>query len=472
MKIVMFSINPLYPSVVTGGASKHLFHIANHLAGKEHNIEIYCAQPKGNLAPFFWQKNVEVFPVLPFNLPFPQPYAISGADLGRIAGQLSLALMKADRFYIHDGELLLPDIYEHIPTIISFRDNIYPESVLGSFLQKADEVICVSKYSASVIEHTSGRYFPGLKDRMHQVNNGINLNEFSRVDTTKISNELDVNPCEDMILLHPHRPEPGKGLPETIQVAASLVHEHKHSKIKVIIPEWIDEMVSSQETTFYREMIKMMKDLKVRQYFQFIPWLAMDRMKELYSLGDVTLCLGNIVEAFGNVAYESVACGTPGIVSRVGAHRTLMPEALINKVHYGDIPGAVGRIRSILKGNYPAPQNVQAFLQSEMNFDQQVRSYAEIIENCVKRKHLRFSPEITTIDTSYRLAPWCYLDRERVYHDFHGAFVNDPQLAGIFQMQDAITRTDPVCAGVTDEIWDSWLDQTYIVPQMTSREGR
>ncbi len=31
MKIVLFSINPLYPDKVTGGASKHLYHIARHL---------------------------------------------------------------------------------------------------------------------------------------------------------------------------------------------------------------------------------------------------------------------------------------------------------------------------------------------------------------------------------------------------------------------------------------------------------
>lgn len=466
MKIVMFSINPLYPGLVTGGASKHLYHIASHMAGKGHQIDIYCAQPKGKPAPFIWKKNVEVFPVLPFNLPFPQPYAISGADLGRIAGQLSLALMQADRFYIHDGEMLLPDIYEHIPTIVSFRDNIYPESVLGSFIHKADEVISVSDYSASVIEYTAGRFFPELNDRIHQVNNGINLNEFSSIDPTKISKELDISLGEERILLHPHRPEPGKGLPETIKVVASLVHEHKVSKLKVIIPEWIDEMVSSQETTFYRGMMKMMKDLKVRENFQFIPWLAMNRMKELYSLGDVTLCLGNIVEAFGNVAYESLACGTPSVVSRVGVHRTLMPEALINKVHYGDIPDAVDRIRSILNGNYPAQEKVQAFIQSDLNFDQQVRSYSDIIENCTKRKHLRFTTEIKTIDTSYMLAPWCYLDGERVYHDFHSVFVHEPQLAGIFHLQDAIKRTDKVCESVTDETWDSWLERTYIVPQI------
>ncbi len=44
MKIVMFSINPLYPDKVTGGASKHLYHIARHLGELGHQVEIVCAQ--------------------------------------------------------------------------------------------------------------------------------------------------------------------------------------------------------------------------------------------------------------------------------------------------------------------------------------------------------------------------------------------------------------------------------------------
>ncbi len=67
---------------------------------------------------------------------------------------------------------------------------------------------------------------------------------------------------------------------------------------------------SQGEADFYGEMIRLMVDLDVRDHFVFVPWIPAARMPELYSLGQVTLCLGNIVEAFGNVAYESLACGT------------------------------------------------------------------------------------------------------------------------------------------------------------------
>ena len=463
MKIVMFSINPIFPDLVTGGASKHLFHIANHLAARGHNIEIYCAQPKGEPAPFRWGKNIKVFPILPFKLPFPQPYAISGANLAMIITHLVKALQEADRFYIHDGEWLVPDIYESIPTIISFRDNIYPESVLGSFIHKADDVICVSQYSASVIEHTAGRFYPALRERLHQANNGIDLKVFSEKETSSLANELRVNPDEDIILLHPHRPEPGKGLPETIRVVDALVHEHGLTKLKVLIPEWIGEMVSSRESTFCTAMMALISQLGVREFFRFIPWQPMERMPELYSLGDITLCLGSIVEAFGNVAYESIACGTPSVVARVGVHRTLLPDKLINKVHFGDIVNAVDQVVAILNGDRPSQAEVLAFLQSELDFDRQMNAYADIIEKCKKRGRMRFSRESLTTPRRFTIAPWCYLNGKRIYHDFHGVFESADILAELFQDRDSISRDDAEDAGVTNETWNSWIEKTWIV---------
>lgn len=459
----MFSINPIFPDLVTGGASKHLYHIARHLGESGHDVEILCAQAVKPLGPFTWTENVTVSPVLPFKLPFPQPYNISGADLGLVVERVSLALQDADRFYIHDGEFLVPDVYSDIPTVTSFRDNIYPESVLGTYLGKADEMICVSPYSAKVIKHTAGRFYPDLVNRIHQVNNGIDFTRFSRVDPEPLARELGVDPDREYILLHPHRPEPGKGLPETIMVVDKLVHQHGLSRIRVLIPEWIGSMVSAGESEFYHAMMNLMQDLDVREYFTFMPWLPNERMPELFSLGDVTLCLGNIVEAFGNVAYESLACGTPSIVARVGVHRTLLPDDLIAKVHFGNIEDAAEKVVSILEGDNPIGEDVLRALRMRMDFDHQITAYAGIITSCPKRKLLRFSPPEHSEDQCYVLAPWCYLDGERIYHDFQGAFTQAGALTDMLRDADIITRKDAEKAGITSETWKNWVDSTWIV---------
>ncbi len=464
MKIVMFSINPIYPYKVTGGASKHLYHIACYLGKDQHDVTILCPQTGGLPEEFFWADKVKVRPILPFHLPFPQPYAISPPDLAIIIEKLSESLRNADKFYIHDGEFLIPDVYENIPTIASFRDNLYPESILGTFTTKADDIICVSEYSASVIKNTAGRFIPDLKDRVHVVNNGIDFDMFTPRDSGQLAKELDVSPKNEVILLHPHRPEPGKGLAETIKVVEKLVRYHGVTNLRVLIPEWLDTMVSISDSDYSKSMEQLMRRMGVADHFLFFPWLPMSRMPELYSLGDVTLCLGNIVEAFGNVAYESLACGTPTLVARVGVHRTLMPDDLIAKVDFGDIDTAAERVLAIINGEKAPNKQVSAFLKNTMNFNLQMKNYSTIILNCQKRAHPTFSDLGEDSSQFYKLSPWCYITGGKIFHDYRGAFEEASELSELLNEFKVFSRQEVEQAGITQDKLRGWSDRAWIVP--------
>jgi glycosyltransferase involved in cell wall biosynthesis len=464
MNILVFSINPIFPDLITGGASKHLFHVVRSLGQAGHQVQILCAQAKHPQPDFFWTENVHVSQNLPFHMPFPQPYAISGADLGLIVERIAKKLATSDRFYIHDGEFLVPDVYAHIPTVTSFRDNIYPESVLGTFVGKADDVICVSGYSAAVVMHTAARFFKGLQDRIHQVSNGIDFDMYKPVDSTLLAQQLGINPQVDAVLLHPHRPEPGKGLPETIKVVEQLVHRHGRSHIKVLVPEWIDTMIAAEDSAFYQQMNYLIDELGVREHFIFIPWMPQEQMPALYSLGQVTLSLGNFVESFGNVAYESLACGTPSVIARVGPHRTILPDELIDKVNYGDIEAAVVRVLDILNGKRGVHSEVLDYLQSTMDIHHQVSTYSEIIIGCEKRKALTFSAPQYHEDQPYALAPWCYVDGERIYHDFHMNYEQDEVLTRLLRESSMVSRVETAADGITEAHWERWLSRTWLVP--------
>ncbi len=465
MKIVMFSINPIFPKLVTGGASKHLYHIAQYLGDQGHEVEILCARAEGGQDKFIWTENVTVYPILPFHLPFPQPYAVSGGELALIVDRLAEHLLTADRFYIHDGEFLLPDLYAKLPTIISFRDNIYPESVLGSFISQADDILSVSEFSASVIAATAGCFYPGLTDRIHQVNNGIDLSVFKPVDPVFLAQRLGVKTAAETVLLHPHRPEPGKGLPETIRVADQLVHQYGLENLKILVPEWIGTMVSSGEADFYSVMLALMDELKVRDHFQFIPWISQAEMPALYSLGEVTLCLGSIVEAFGNVAYESLACGTPSIVAKVGVHRTLLPETMIDKVAFGDTETAAEKIFGIIREKRQVPESTIKYLEKHLDFEKQVRTYADVITNAQKRPQLNFVRTPISPDRSFVLAPWCYFEGNWLYHDFHNRYSPAGKLLELAGEGRAFTESDAGLLGVTTPDWEGWIEETVIVPK-------
>jgi len=466
MKIIVFTINPIFPDKVTGGASKHLYYIIKHLGRLGHQVEVMCPRTQDLDAPFSFNDKVKVYPELNFSLPFPQPYGISASDLSLITRRISRRLQDADRFYIHDGEWLIPDVYDHVPTAASFRDNIYPESILGTFVGKPDEIISVSDYSGAVIKNTAGLFFPSLRERMHTVINGIDFEFFKLVDPSDLANRLGLDLKEDFILLHPHRPEEGKGLAETIRVVHRLVHRHGLMEVKALIPEWIGSMVSNMDSDFYNQMMRLMQDLDVDKNFIFVPWMPIERMPELYSLGDVTLCLGNIVEAFGNVAYESLACGTPSIVSKVGVHRTLLPDDVIDKVHFGDIDAAVNRILEIKQGKRFNYEQVVEIMKIKMDLQQQVKSYGRIILDCQKRERLRFSSPTFGDQQAFKVPPWCYFKDEFIYHDFRGRFENASQLVSLSGAANLFTKEEAFKAGVSGETWEQWVEKTWIIPSL------
>lgn len=135
-------------------------------------------------------------------------------------------LATADRFYMHDGELLVPFLYRDVPTVISLRDNVYPETILGSFLFCADTLIAISEYSRQVCLHTVGRFLPELSKRAITISNGIDFGQFCPGPPGDAIRALvGIDPRRHFVVLQPHRPEPTKGLTETIAVADALVHQ-------------------------------------------------------------------------------------------------------------------------------------------------------------------------------------------------------------------------------------------------------
>lgn len=470
MKITCFSINPIFADHVTGGASKHLLNLCRYLASHGHDIVILATQAATGQEPFQISEHIKVKPVLPFHQPFPQPYQVSPGDLAVIAEVISDTISNSDRFYIHDGELLLPFLYSNIPTVISYRDNYYPESILGSFISQADAIIAVSEFSASVLKASAGRAFPELIERINTVVNGIDTSKFHATDPTKFLEKFGIDPAKDQVMLHPHRPEVGKGLHETIQVTDILVNQYGFDQIKVLVPQWLSEMNGEVEDNFHRQILKELKDRHLESHFIFHPWLSQEQMPAYYSAGKLTLCLGNLVEAFGNVAYESLACGTPSLVARVGVHRSQLPDDLIDKVDYGDIETAAAKAASILHNRSRIEGEKLKRVISHFSIDKQLESYEAIIINASKQPALRFQPSNISPNTRFSLAPWCYHTKSGIYHDYRGEYSHSAELMTILEhSQTGIGLGEVIEAGADWDKLSEWYRQGYLIPETQVR---
>lgn len=440
MKILCFSINPIFIDVVSGGASKHLMNLTWSLAEQGHQVRVICPSLPEQDEKFQLSKNLEVWPVLPFHQPFPAPYAITPPELAYIVEEVTRHLDWADRFYVHDGELLLPQLQTKIPTVLSFRDNYYPESILGSFINQADEIICVSPYSANVIRATAGRVLEGVNERIHVVLNGIDSNVYRPIPIEKnlLLARLPFDPSSRRILLHPHRPDPNKGLAEALQVLKFLVREKGMQNLILLTPRWHASMSGSEEDAFFRSMQKLIDENELKNHIHFMDWLTQAEMPSFYSLGQLTLCLGKLPEAFGNVAYESLACGTPTLVCRVGVHRNLLPDSLIHKVDYWDSDAAYEIANNVLTEGQKLSETARSEVMATFNVHEQLSAYQKIILSAQKRSPVCpvFMP--VTNKSNFSLAPWCFASDKGIYNDYLGRFIDTQEFPGLTNLMDTL----------------------------------
>jgi glycosyltransferase involved in cell wall biosynthesis len=418
MRIVMFSINPLFPGHVMGGAPKHLQNIALHLGALGHDVTILSTRTEGAEQPFPWGERVQVLPVLRFKQPFPQPYAVPAYDLAAILQEAGDHLCHADRFYMHDGEFLFPYAYRHVPTVVSLRDNVYPETLLGSFLFRGDRLVLISEYSRQYFLHTAGRFFPGLADRIEVIHNGLDWEKFKPVKPRRILDIIPVDLARGPIVLHPHRPEETKGIHETIAVIDLLVRKYDFAGLTALVPRWLDVQSTPELRAFYESIEHEIARRDLSDHFLFHEWVPQELMPEYYSLGAVTLSLGSFVESFGNAVYESLGCGTPSVVARISTHRELLPESLIDRADYGDIETTAALAARIIRYQERTSPETLGYLRENYSIQRQLDAYAGVILNARRLDDLEYRHTPLDDSTRFRLAPWCYRSERGFYHDF------------------------------------------------------
>jgi glycosyltransferase involved in cell wall biosynthesis len=465
MKIVAFSINPLFADHVMGGAPKHLQSIVLHLGELGHQVTVLATRREDSQQPFRWHENVEVLPVLPFRQPFPQPYAVPAYDLAAVVQIVGEHLQTADRFYMHDGEFLFPYAYQHVPTVVSLRDNVYPETLQGGFLFQGDRLILISEYARQYFLHTAGRFFPGYAERAVVIHNGVDWDHFKPQTPTEILDIVPVEPGRYPIVLHPHRPEDTKGIRQTLAVADLLVHQYGFGDLRVLVPEWLDYGLSRELRDYYDDLRNEIAERNLAENIVFHGWIPQSLMPQYYSLGSVTLALGRFVESFGNSVYESLGCGTPAIPVRISSHREILPEDLVDKVDYNDIETAAAIAAEIINSGRRTSVQTLAYLHEHYNVHKQRAAYADVILHAQRLGPLAYQLRSLDEHVRYQLAPWCYRAKRGIYHDFRSDYLADSDLDGLLAaFPDGFMLTNAQSRGIAPDTVCQWYRDGYLVP--------
>lgn len=420
MKILFFFMESVFPRHSHGGSTTILKDLALSLGKRGDEVTIVCRQRSNNKEKFRIHPKVRVLPILRFKEVFPDAYFTPPYNISSALCQIYNLSKENDLFINFDSNFIFNEIINRqIPIINCLHDFVYSGALQGSFLFRRDLIIVNSKFVKDSLLATVGSLFPYLSTRIILIPNGIDTRLFKRVRPKQIYDHLPIKNEKRPILLCPHRPELGKGIYEAIKVTYLLKTKHKYRNIKLLIPIGLDERFSPEIKRFYSNLRKYIFKNSLTNNIIFHSWISQELMPQYYSLGDITLCLGNQIESFGNVPLESILCETPVIITRIGAYRTVLPEWCVSKIDPGEINQATKLINKFIKKKPILDKQIH-YVKRFFNKDKMIKKYQKIIDKGMINNALQFNRPTLKGNRSIRftLSPWCYFSRKGVYNDY------------------------------------------------------
>jgi glycosyltransferase involved in cell wall biosynthesis len=437
MKILISFIPPVFPIHNHGGSTKILKNIAIYLAERGDEVTIVCNKRFDNRDVFYLYPKVKVMPIFRFKETYPNPYLAPPFYLSDNINILYELAKKHDLLFIFDTDFIFTDFLpSNLPILYSLRDYIYSEALQGSFLIRRGNVVVNSRFVKDSLLATVGRFYPELKKRTILISNGVDTGLFRRTKTSKIVDYVSLKKEDYPIVLFPHRPEEHKGISQALLLMEKLVHKKGYKKAKLLIARGVDEKIDMEVQKLYGNVLNEADRLGIKANIIFHPWIPPEVMPEYYSLGTVTVCIGNIIEAFSNSTMESLSCGTPVIASKVGSNRSILPDWCLMKVDYGDIDLAVEKICSLIKN--PAlvdMSKVRKYIKKNFSLKKMCQAYYDIIHTQKIETTMSFTPDAMTVFQGdiLSLPPWCYLSKKGIYNDYLKSYTSKGKLVALLK---------------------------------------
>ena len=245
-----------------------------------------------------------------------------------------------------------------------------------------DKIISISKFIDDHIRH----FFPEVKNKLVQINRGIDTKNFdlssvSQIRKEKILSELSI-PERSHIILLPGRLSSWKG--QIIGIDA-LDHVLKKNPTQNIVMLLVGS--EDKKNRFTKKIKKRLKKLRLTD--RVILCGNISDMATVYSISDIVLSTSIEPEAFGRISAEASSMTKPVIASNHGGSREIIENNLSGwLVNPGD-PEALGeKILHVLNleqekkdliGSNARKRIIQKFNLKQM-LDKTINVYEELIE--------------------------------------------------------------------------------------------
>jgi alpha-maltose-1-phosphate synthase len=314
---VLFLTNE-YPPTIYGGAGVHVGYLSNELA-KTMPIEVRCF---GNQR--FDEGNLKVtgFELDTSDFTCPKPLRSAFGAVRRCTDfnttNIDSDLVHCHTWYSHFGGILAKKNYG-LPLVITVHslEPLRPwkrEQLAGGYdfslwvektaLEMADAIIAVS----GATKHDIERLFNVDSARVHVIHNGIDLNQYRKLDSTAALNRYGIDPGQPY-LLFVGRLTRQKGVQHLVRAIQFM-----DRNFQVVL------CAAAPDTPELAEEVRIAIE-RAQSQRPGIIWInkMLDQQGacELYSHAAVFVC-PSIYEPFGIINLEAMACETAVVASAVG----------------------------------------------------------------------------------------------------------------------------------------------------------
>lgn len=189
-------------------------------------------------------------------------------------------------------------------------------------VHNADKIISTSTEEKDNLIKISGAY----SSKIDVIYPGINTGLFYRVEDNSVYSETGFGE-QDRFLLYVGRIEPVKGLMSVIE-AFDIMQKKKaplFGRLKLVV---IGGGEKTRDFADNAEIIRIhyaVREKGLEDKVVFLGSKSQSELKKYYSMADA-LIVPSLYESFGLVVLESLACGTPVLVSQIGKMKTIVKE--------------------------------------------------------------------------------------------------------------------------------------------------
>lgn len=469
MRVTVFLLEPLRAGYLMNGAHVVLMKILRHLSELGTSIIVHHPGTIDQREPFTLMPGVRVEPLPPMlfqsrsHTPWADPMEHAAA-----VEQILLSASKSDAFYVHGANLPHQTLSVECPTTASVHDLVFHESVTGVLNFVRDTIVAVSGYGSACLRAVLARIRPVSDDTVRLIPNGYPVIDPAHLRSRIRETRATLGVAEDdFCIVHPHRPDPDKGIFEVLEALAilrDLVPARVFSRIRLLVPRWRPPWIGGDDpgwTGLAPEAGSRAVELGIDHLIHVHDRIGPDHIFDYFAAADATLCVGRFPEMFGNAHIESSLAGTPAVVARVAAQRTTVPESLVRKVDPGRSDQVAGHLAELVQTGERCTAKMFSYLRDEFSAQRMLDAYEEVILNGIRRPPARFLPQPDRHDPQQSLAvpPWAASLDSGFYHDYHGYIDDDRFLSCLATVMDSCS-VDELCRahGVTHHDIQRWLD--------------